>query len=342
MMTLMATRFVGSAASALKVLKVLKVPMVLMVPMALTSTQAFSQQPYPERPIKVVVPIGAGSTTDFIARLVAEKVRGALGQPLVTENRAGAGGSLGTALVAQAPADGYTLLIASSSHTVNPAIYKSLPYSTTRDFSGITMLVTLPNILVVPPSKGITSMNALIELGRANPGKLNYGSGGVGSAAHMSAEQFRSAAKFDAVHVAYKGTPEVINDLLSGRLDFAFVPITTVLPQVRAGTLSALALGSLERTPLLPNIPTTVESGIPNSAYAVWIGLFARAGTPREIINRLQREVTVALRDPAVVEQLASVGATPALMASDDFDTYIKAEIDSVSKTVRQAGIPTN
>ena len=297
---------------------------------------------YPDRPVKVIVPIGAGSTTDFIARLVADKIRTPLGQPVVVENRAGAGGSLGSALVAQAPADGYTLLIASSSHTVNPAIYKSLPYSTTRDFAGITMLVTLPNILVVPPSKGITSMNALIDRARANPGKLNYGSGGIGSAAHMSAEQFRSAAKFDAVHVAYKGTPEVINDLLSGRLDFAFVPITTVLPQLRAGTLTPLALGSHERSPLLPNIPTTTEGGVPNSAYAVWIGLLARAGTPKDVIQRLHREVSAALRDPMVVEQLAGVGATPALMSPDDFDNYIRAEVESVARTVKQAGIPTN
>ena len=297
---------------------------------------------YPERPIKIIVPIGAGSTTDFIARLLAEKIRGPLGQPVVVENRAGAGGTIGSGLVAQSPADGYTLLVASSSHTVNPAIYTSLPYVTTRDFSGISMLVTLPNILVVPPAKGIASMKALIELGRSRPGQLNYGSGGVGSAAHMSAEQFRSAAKFEAVHVAYKGTPDVINELISGRLDFAFVPITTVLPQIRAGTLLPLALGSAERSPLLPSIQTTVEAGVPNSAYAVWIGLFVRAGTPRDIVNRLNKEVVAALKDPQVVEQLAGVGATPALMAPEEFDTYIKTEIDSVARTVKQAGIPTN
>ena len=297
---------------------------------------------YPERPIKVIVPIGAGSTTDFIARLLAEKIRGPLGQPVVIENRAGAGGTIGSGLVTQSPADGYTLLIASSSHTVNPAIYSTLPYVTTRDFSGITMLVTLPNILVVPPAKGITSMKALIDLGRAKPGQLNYGSGGVGSAAHMSAEQFRSAARFEAVHVAFKGTPDVINELLSGRLDFAFVPITTVLPQIRAGTLVPLALGSTERSPLLPTIPTSVEAGVPGSAYAVWIGLFVRAGTPRDIVNRLHREVVAALRDPMVVEQLAGVGATPSLMVPEEFDSYIKAEIDSVGRTVKRAGIPTN
>lgn len=314
----------------------------LLCACALSALAAGAAAQYPDRPLKVIVPIGVGSTTDFIARLVAEKIRGPLGKAVVVENRAGAGGSIGSAVVAQSPADGYTLLIASSSHTVNPAIYPNLPYVTTRDFSGVTMLVTLPNILVVPPSKGITSMKALIDLGRAKPGQLNYGSGGVGSAAHMSAEQFRSAAKFEAVHVAYKGTPDVINDLLSGRLDFAFVPITTVLPQVRAGTLVPLALGSLERTPLLPAVPTSVEAGVPGSAYAVWIGLFARAGTPRDIVNRLHREVVAVLRDPAVVEQLASVGATPSLMTPEEFDNYIKAEIDSVGRTVKQAGIPTN
>ena len=297
---------------------------------------------YPDRAIRVIVPIDAGSTTDVIARMIGERISGPLGQPVVVENRGGAGGSIGSAIVAKAPADGYALLIASSSHTVNPAIYPSLPYSTTRDFSGITMLVTLPNILVVSPAKNITSMNALIELAKSKPGQLNYGSGGVGSAAHMSAEQFRAAAKFDAVHVAFKGTPAVVNELIAGRIDYAFVPITNALPQIRAGKLVPLALGSAERTPLLPNVPTTVEAGVPGSSYAVWIGLFAPGGTPKEIVNRLNKEVVAALKDPAIVERLAAVGAAPAPMPPEAFDNYVKAEIDSVAKTVKLSGIPTN
>ena len=299
-------------------------------------------QTYPDRALRIIVPIDAGSTTDFIARLLAERLRGPLGQNLVIENRSGAGGSIGSAVVAKSNPDGYTLLIASSSHTVNPAIYSSLPYNTRRDFAGVSMLVTLPNVLVVSPAKGIASLKALIDLAKAKPGELNYGSGGVGSAAHMNAEQFRAAARFDAVHVPYKGTPEVVNGLISGRLDFAFVPITTALPHLRANKLAALALGSIDRTPLLPNIATTEASGVPGSAYNVWIGMFVRGGTPRDIVNRLHREVTTALADPAMVERLAGVGAAPAAMSPDAFDQFISAEIDSVANTVKLSGIPTN
>ncbi len=297
---------------------------------------------YPDRAVRVIVPIDAGSTTDVIARMIGERISGPLGQPIVVENRGGAGGSIGSAIVAKSAPDGYTLLIASSSHTVNPAIYPSLPYSTTRDFSGVTMLVTLPNILVVSPAKNITSMNALIELAKSKPGQLNYGSGGIGSAAHMSAEQFRAAAKFDAVHVAFKGTPAVVNELIAGRIDYAFVPITNALPQIRAGKLVPLGLGSTERTPLLPNVPTTVEAGVPGSSYAVWIGLFAPGNTPKDIVNKLNREVVAALKDPTIVERLAAVGAAPAPMSPEAFDNYVKAEIDSVAKTVKLSGIPTN
>ncbi len=304
--------------------------------------QSAAGQTYPDRPLRIVVPIDAGSTTDFIARTIGERLRGPLGQNLIVENRSGAGGSIGSAVVAKSAPDGYTLLIASSAHTVNPAIYSALPYNTRRDFAGVSMLVTLPNVLVVSPAKGVTSMKALIDLAKARPGELNYGSGGVGSAAHMNAEQFRAAAKFDAVHVPYKGTPDVVNGLISGRLDFAFVPITTALPHLRAGKLAALALGSIDRTPLLPNIPTTEASGVPGSAYNVWIGMFVRAGTPREIVNRLNREVRAVLADPAMAERLAGVGAAPAAMSAEDFDNYVSAEIDSVAQTVKLSGIPTN
>jgi tripartite-type tricarboxylate transporter receptor subunit TctC len=313
------------------------------LPLVLLSlSQNVAAADYPDRAVRIVVPIDAGSTTDVIARMLAGRISGPLGQPIVVENRGGAGGSIGSALVAKSAPDGYTLLIASSSHTVNPAIYPSLPYSTTRDFSGVTMLVTLPNILVVPPAKNITSTRALIDLAKSKPGQLHYGSGGVGSAAHMNAEQFRAMAKFEAVHVAYKGTPAVINDLIAGRLDYAFVPITNALTFIRAGRLLPLAVGSSERSPLLPDVPTTVEAGVPGSSYNVWIGLFAPGGTPRDIVNRLNKEVIAALKDPAIVERLAAVGAAPAPMAPEALDNYVKAEIDSVAKTVKLSGIPTN
>lgn len=313
-----------------------------LVPILALLAGPIAHAEYPDHPLKIVVPIDAGSTTDYIARTLAEQLQQRLGQSIVVENRGGAGGSIGTAFVARAAPDGYTLLVVSSAHTVNPAIHSTLPYNTATDFSGISMLVTLPNVLVTSPAKGYKSMQALVDFGRAHPGQLNYGSGGVGSGAHMNAELFRAMAKFDAVHVPFKGTAEVVNALISGRVDFAFVPITTALPFLRSEKLVPLAIGATMRTPLLPDVPTTVEAGVPGSAHDEWIGLFTRAGTPPEVVRRLNREVVKVLKEPAVVEKLAALGASPATDRPEEFDAFVKAALVSVAKTVRLAGIPTN
>lgn len=297
---------------------------------------------FPEKALKVIVPIAAGSTTDFIARVVAEQLRASLGQTVVVENMAGAGGTIGTAAAAKSAPDGHTLLVASSAHTVNPVIYKSLPYSTTGDFAGVSVLVTLPNILVTTPGKGINSLEDLVREGRANPGTLTFGSGGVGSGAHMNAELFRAMAKFEAVHVPYKGTPEVVNEIIAGRVDWAFVPITTALPHLRAGKLLPLAVGSSTRTPLLPDLRTTEEAGIAGSAHNEWIGMYTRAGTPDAVLRRLNREVVKALRDPATAEKLATVGAAPTPTSPEEIDALVKSGIASVANTVKIARIPTN
>lgn len=303
---------------------------------------SLAQGVYPERAVRVVVPIAAGSTTDFVARVVAEQLRQALNQTVIVENVAGAGGTIGTAAVAKAASDGHTLLVASSAHTVNPVIYKSLPYNTTADFSGVSVLVTLPNILVTSPAKPYTSVEALVKEGRAKPGYLTFGSGGVGSGAHMNAELFRAMAKFEAVHVPYKGTPEVVNELIGGRIDFAFVPITTALPHIRAGKLLPLAVGSAARTPMLPELRTTEEAGIAGSAHNEWIGIYIRSGTSDAVLRKLNREVVRALKDPAVAEKLSTVGATPAPSTPEDTDAQVRAGIAHVTRTVQLARIPTN
>ena len=261
---------------------------------------------------------------------------------MVVENQPGAGGTLGTAMFARAPADGYTLLVASSAHTVNPVMYSKLPYNTTTDFSGISVLVTLPNILVTSPARNFRSMSDLVSFGHKQPGVLTFGSGGVGSGAHMNAELFRAMAKVDAVHIPYKGTPEVVNGLISGSVDFAFVPITTALPFLRSGKLVPLALGSAARTPLLPDVPTTEEAGVPGSAHNEWLGLYTRSGVPDDIIRRLNREVVKALKSAALTERLAMVGASPAPTSPEETDAYVKAGITSVAGTVKLARIPTN
>ena len=299
-------------------------------------------QSYPARPIKIVVPISAGSTTDVIARLIGETLRVSMGQTVLIENRPGAGGAVGSASVAKAAPDGYTLLTVSSAHTSNPALYASLPYDTVADFNGITMLATLPLILVVSPAKGIGSVAELIARAKAKPGELTYSSGGIGSALHMNAEQFRAMAKFDAVHVPYRGTPEAMADVIAGRIDFAFISIGNALPAINDGRLIALACGTERRSKSLPNVPTTVEAGVAGSSYNAWVGLFAPASTPVDILDSLNRETVKALAIPDIAQKLAAFGAEPAPMSRAAFDAYIVKELATIKELARVAKIPVN
>ncbi|CAN5920731.1 tripartite tricarboxylate transporter substrate binding protein [soil metagenome] len=299
-------------------------------------------QEYPDRLIKIVVPISTGSTTDILARLLADQLRQALGQPVIVENRPGAGGTIGSSIVAKAPPDGYTLMIVSSAHTSNPALYASLPYDSLTDFKGITMLTTMPNILVVAPSKGIKTVAELVARAKAKPGEMTYGSGGVGSAAHMNAEQFRAMAGIDALHVPYKGTPEMMADLVAGRIDFAFISVVGVAGAIKEGKLTALASGTDKRSKLLPDVPTTVEGGVPGSSYNVWVGLFAPGGTPNVIVDKLNRTTVAILQSPEIVEKFAALGADAAAMTPAAFDTYVAKEITTIKELVKTAKIPTN
>jgi tripartite-type tricarboxylate transporter receptor subunit TctC len=299
-------------------------------------------QPWPSKPVKLVVPFTPGSATDIIARTLGERLSAALGQPVVVENRAGAGGTIGAAAVAQAAPDGYTLLVQSSGHTVNPHIYTSLPYDTLRDFAGVTPLVTLPNVLIVSPGKGYRSVADLVAAAKAKPGALNYASAGTGSATHMNSEKFRVAAGIDAVHVPMKGTPEAITETISGRVDWFFAPLVSAGPMIKDGKALALGVGTSQRSALLPDVPTTVEAGVPGSDYTFWIGLFAPAKTPREIVDRLQQEVVKVMNSPETKERLASLGAEPWTMSSAAFDDYVKQELAANASIVKAAGIKPN
>ena len=299
-------------------------------------------QEYPARLIRIIVPISPGSTTDVIARIVAEGMRASLGQSIVIENRPGAGGSVGSAMVAKAPPDGYTLLVVSSAHTSNPVLYTKLPYDGINDFKGVTMLARMPQILVTSPSKNIKSVAELVERAKANPGTLTYGSGGVGSSVHMNAEQFRAMAKFEALHVPYRGTPEVVTDLISGAIDYAFIPVGNVLGAIREGRLLALATGTEQRSKYLPDVPTTVESGVPGSSYGPWIGMFAPASTPPAVLERLNREAIKALRAAETLQKFAGFGAEAAPMSAEAFDAVVAKEVASIRELVRIAKIPVN
>lgn len=294
---------------------------------------------YPSKPIRVIVPFTAGSTTDVIARSITDKLGASLGQQVIVENRGGAGGTLGAGQVANAAPDGYTILIHSSSHTVSPSTYLKLPFDTINDFAGVTPIATLPNALVVSPSKNMKTLKDLLDQAKAKPGQLNYASAGQGSATHLNAEKFRTQAKIDAMHIPFKGSPEAVTEVMGGRVDYYFSPIAPVLSHIRDGRLVALAVGSPKRSTALPNVPTTTEAGVPNSEFNFWIGMLVPAKTPKDIVNKLNAEVQKALASDDVRERFAKLGAESWAMTPDQFDRYIKDDIAANAKLVKEAGI---
>jgi tripartite-type tricarboxylate transporter receptor subunit TctC len=308
--------------------------------LALCVTQGSAwAQSWPAKSVRIVVPFTPGSGTDIMARIVSEKLTAQLGQPVVVENRPGAGGTIGAGLVAKAEPDGYTILVHSSSYTVTPSTYKDLPYDTLRDLTGVAPLGLLPNVLVIAPSKGIRSVKELVAAAKAKPGTMNAASAGMGSATHLNAERFRLGAGIQAVHVPFKGTPEALTEVIAGRVDYYFCPVNAVLPFLKEGKLLALAVGSTKRSLALPELPTTLEAGVANSDYNFWVGMFAPAKTPIGTVNRLYRETVKALNLPDVREKLARLGAEPMDYNPEQFNAYLRAEIASNAALVKAAGI---
>ena len=313
-----------------------------LLTLALAATLAAATahaQTYPDKPIHVIVPFSPGSATDVTMRAISQPLSQKLGQPIVIDNRPGAGGSIGAGQVAHATADGYTLLVHSSGHTVNPSIFANLGYDTQKDLMGVSMLAELLALLVVPPSKGWKTAKDLVEAAKAEPGKLSYGSAGTGSGTHMNGEKFRLRAGFDAVHVPYKGPPEGLNDLMGNRIDYMFAPIVSAISLIRDGRVTVIAVGSVKRSSVLPDVPTTEEAGYPGSAYRFWVGMLAPAGTPPAVIERLNIEVKQVLAMPEVKERLAALGADAAPMSPSDFDKLIARELVENAALAKEAGI---
>ncbi len=292
---------------------------------------------FPNRVIKIVVPFTAGSATDIMARIVGEKLTASTGQPVVVENRPGAGGTLGAAQVARSEPDGYTLLVVSSGHVVNPVLYPGLAYDTLGDFAGVTPLAALPNMLVVGAGSPIKTVGELIAAAKANPGKLNYASAGVGSATHVNAEKFRSVAGLQVTHIPFKGTPETIVETSAGRVDFMFTPVLSSLPTVREGRMRALAVSTAKRTSAAPDVPTVAEAGLPGFVFDFWVGLLAPSKTPRAIVAKLNAEVSKALALPDVKERMAKLGAESMPMSPEQFDGYIKDEFNTLGAVMKSA-----
>lgn len=294
-------------------------------------------QTYPSKTIKIVVPFTAGSATDIMARVVGEKLQASWGQPVVVENRPGAGGTLGATQVAKGDADGHTLLVVSTGHVVNPVLYGNLQYDTLTDFSGVTPLASLPSVLVVGAGSPYKTVAELIAAARAKPGVLNYASAGVGSATHVNAEKFRANANLQITHIPFKGTPETIVEVSSGRTDFMFTPVLASIPSIRDNRLRALAVSTAKRSLALPNVPTVAESGLPGFAFDFWIGMLAPSKTPKPVVAKINAEVARILALPEVKERMATLGAEPMPMSPDQFDAYIKEEYNTLGAVMRSA-----
>ncbi len=295
-------------------------------------------QSYPNKPIKVVVPLSAGSGTDIVARTVMDQVSQQIGQPIIIENRLGAGGTIGIASVARAEPDGYTLLIQSTSFVVAAATHTNLSYDSRKDFAGISALASLPNVLVVAPNKYKT-LKDLVDAAKANPGKMNYASVGAGSAAHLNGERFRMATGIDVQHIPYRGGPEGLAAVMSGDCDFYFLPVAAARGLVASDKLAILAVSGSQRSSQLPDVPTTVEAGFPNSEYDFWVGFWAPKNTPRAIVERLNAETVKALQNPAVKAKLANIAGEPMPMSAEQYDAFVSKEIDLNTALAKAANV---
>ena len=303
---------------------------------AIAITGAAVAQDYPNKQIRLVVPTPAGGNNDFAARVIGPKLAEALGQPVVVDNRAGAGSNIGSDIVARAAPDGYTLLMAMSAQTINMSLYRNLSYNTLTDFAPVTMVVDGQVILLVHPSVPARTVKELIALAKSKPGQLSYASSGNGTTPHLIMEYFKSRAGVDILHVVYKGGSQAIIDTVAGRVDMMFAGMVQ-LPMVK-GKLRALAVSSTERSPLAPEVPTVAEAGLPGFAAGVWQGILAPAGTPKDVIAKLYTATAKILRQPDVRERYASVGFETVGSTPEEFGAFLKADIAKWAEVVRRSG----
>ena len=294
---------------------------------------------YPAGPIRMVVPFTPGSASDILARLMQPKLLESWGQQIVVDNRPSAGGTVAGSIVAGAVPDGYTMMLTSSGFAGSAALYDKLPYDSVKDFAGVTQVVSTPLVVVVAPALGIKSVKELIALAQQKPGQLNFSSSGIGSGTHYAGELFKLAAGVNVVHVPYRGTPEAINDVISGRIQFMTAPVLPVMSLVKSGRLLALAVTTRERMGLLPELPTVAEAALPGFEYDGWYGIFTPAKTPRAVINKMAAEVARILKLPDVAEKIVNTGAVPKPSTPQEFDKLVREEIVMRRKVFKAAGV---
>jgi tripartite-type tricarboxylate transporter receptor subunit TctC len=299
-------------------------------------------QPYPSRPIRLVLPFSPGGLVDVPGRIIAQKLSEALGQPVVVENKPGAGSTIGADFVAKAKPDGYTLMITSTTHVISANLYNKLPYDSLRDFAPVMKIAEGPYVLVVHPSLPAKNVSELIALAKAQPGKFDYASSGNGSSQHLVGALFCAMAGVDLSHVPYKGSGQATQDLIGGQVKVGFVGTPIILPHLKAGRLRALAVSTVKRSPEMPDVPTLAEAGLPGYEATIWMGLFAPAGTPREILAKLYDEIGRVLSAPEARASIGATGVEVALSSADEFAAFVRAEHDKWGKVVRDTGATVN
>jgi tripartite-type tricarboxylate transporter receptor subunit TctC len=306
---------------------------------SLAAGPAAAQAGYPNKPITIVVPFAAGGTTDILARVVGDALKKELGQPVVIDNRAGAGGNIGGALAAKAAPDGYTLFMGTvGTHAINAALYKKMPFDPIKDFAPLTRVAMVPNLLVANPARPYKNVKELIAYAKANPGKVSFGSSGNGSSIHLSGELFNTLAKVEMVHVPYKGSAPAVTDLVGGQIDIMFDNMPSAIQHVRNGRLKAIAVTTAKRSPELPDVPTIAEAGVPGYEATSWFGMFAPAQTPAPIVTRLNTALVKVLADAEVKKKLAEQGAEPYSEKPEHFAEFIRKESAKWSQVVKAAG----
>jgi len=311
---------------------------ILLAALVAVATCA-SAQNYPSKPIRLVVPFPPGGTTDILAREVGQRLSATLGQPVVIDNRPGAGGNIGADLVAKSAPDGYTLLMATvGTHAINASLYSKMPYDHIKDFAPVVLVAGVPNVLEVTPSLPVNSVADLIKLAKEKPGQLNFASSGNGTSIHLSGELFKSMAGVNMTHVPYKGSAPALVDLVGGQVQLMFDNLPSSLPQIKAGKLRAIAVTSAQRAPALPNVPTIAESGLPGYEASAWFGIVAPAGTPPAVVNRINADVNQWLRTPEATEKLLAQGAIADGGSPEQFAAHIRAETEKWAKVVKASG----
>ena len=306
--------------------------------LAAAASQA-SAQGYPSKPVHVIISFTPGSSTDIVGRIVSQKLSEIWGQPVLAENRAGAGGSIGSNVVAKAAPDGYTLLVDSNAHTVTPSIYAKLPYDTVKDFIDIAPLSVQPNVLVVNAGSPYKTLMDVVKAAKAKPGAINWGHAGIGSGTHLNTEMFVDAAKINVTQVPFKGTPEVIQAMLSGSVDCYWAPISAAIPHLKGGRVRALAVSTAKRNSQLPEVPTTGEAGVAGADAPLWFGIWAPAGTPASIVAKISADTRKALADPGVRERLGNLGNDTMDMSPEEFARFVRGEIVEYARVIKAAGI---